>query len=242
MNYSYIFICFIFTAISSSSFAQSSFLKQEQLRHNVFFHLGADMEKTPSIFDRKVGDIYNLNLAFGYSWVVKRGWALQPSIGFQQFATPPVRLARVFRFDTDTDRILVTDTVSVNRLSGFSASLVLAKEVRWGITFRGGLYMSKYKWALVEKSSSTARVPLGPFDYGAISRSGSYRNGYTAIPDWVQREQVGLQLGIEKSIVGPLYIGASVHKGLRDMTPKEKSVKNYPTNTVLYLGLRMGLL
>lgn len=241
MNHLYFFILFILIAFSTNSSAQSRLWEPEKYSHNIFFYRGKDLEITKNHRKYIQYDLYKLNLCFGYRWMIKNGWALQPAIGFQQFAIPLLRLAHVSHLNTDTDRILLTDTVSVSKLSGFSASLVVAKNLRWGITLSGGLYGSKYKRALVEKSTTETSVPLQPFGPGVTSSTRSYNNRYTPTPEWVQQEQFGLQLGIEKTIIGPLYIGLSMYQGLRDITPTDKTVKNYPTNCILYFGLQLGV-
>jgi hypothetical protein len=197
-------------------------------------NIGFDAEPTRNTRINGIGIIPIVNLGISYDFNLNKRWTVRPEFWYQQFATPRLTLIKSEKSDPDGLRVQTGDTLSLLRMAGYNFGISAKRTMGSGFSIFGGVQCGWYKKGLSESASSS--VDMNGSRYGSESTSYS---GYDKIPEWFNGVQPGLKLGVEKAFLKRFVLGASLYQGLTDMTDFPEGGKNFSTNYLVYVGVKL---
>ncbi len=203
-------------------------------QQKIQFNLGFDLEPTHKTRIESVGIKPIVNLGLSYQFNVGSRWAIRPEIWYQQFSTPSITVITDNKYETDGVRIQSVDTTTLLRMAGYNLGITVIRHLPANFSILGGVQCGWYKKGITEYGGYTSDLNGGTSRYysGSISP-------YKAIPNWVETMQPGLKIGLEKKIGKLLVLGVCMYQSLRDLTNFPEGGKNYSSNFVGYLGVRL---
>ncbi len=203
-------------------------------QQKVQFNLGFDLEPTHKTRIESVGIKPIVNLGLSYQFNVGNRWAIRPEIWHQQFSTPSITVITDNKFETDGVRIQAVDTTTLLRMAGYNLGITVIRHLPANFSILGGIQCGWYKKGITEFGGYTSDLTGGTSRYNSLSIS-----PYKAIPNWVETMQPGLKVGLEKKIGKLFVLGVCMYQSLRDLTNFSEGGKNYSSNFVGYLGVRL---
>lgn len=219
---------------------QNSVLGGKKIKYSNLFHqniqicVGFDLEPTHKTRIDYVGIKPIVNVGISYQFKLNARWAIRPEIWYQQFSAPPISVITDNKFETDGIRIHSVDTTTLLRMAGFSTGFVLKRHLVSGISILGGLQCAWYKKGITESGYYISDLT------GGISRGTTASiPDYETLPGWVHGFQPGFKIGLEKSFGKHIVLGINVYQALKDLTDFPEGAKNYSTNFLAYLGVRI---
>jgi len=119
-------------------------------------------------------------------------------------------------------------------MSGLSTGLVIKSNFSAGICVLAGVQCAWYKKGVQESGYFVSDLT------GATSRGyTSSFPGYKTLPTWVNGFQPGVKIGVEKVFGKRFVLGFNIYQALKDLTDFQDGQKNYSTNFLGYLGVRI---
>lgn len=219
---------------SIQSVAKAGRIWSKIFNRKIQVNIGFDLEPTRNTRINAIGIVPIVNVGASYDFNLNEQWTVRPEIWYQQFTTPRLTLITYTKSQPDELRIQISDTLSLLRMAGYNLGFSVKRHLPIGLSIFGGLQCGWYKKGVSESGSLAVDMS------GSIVRheTSSFPD-YAKIPDWFNGVQPGIKFGLEKVFLKRIVIGASVYQGLTDITDFPEGGKNFSTNYLGYVGIKL---